>query len=161
MRHRPNTFLVVGGALSALAALLHLGCIAFGAPWYRFFGAGEQMARLAASGSPYPALVTTVIAVVLLAWSLIAFSGAGLVRKLPLLRTGLLLVTAIYLVRGAAVLPLMRMCPAAAKHSGGGVRQFASPSASSTWLAFGRSGPAYLRPRPNNSFKPNPRRGSA
>jgi len=109
MRHRPNTFLVVGGALSALAAFLHLGCIAFGAPWYRFFGAGEQMARLAASGRPYPALVTTAIALVLLTWSLLAFSGAGLVRRLPLLRT--VLVTAIYLVRGAAVLPLMAYVP--------------------------------------------------
>jgi hypothetical protein len=111
MRNEANTFLVVGGALSALAALLHLGCIAFGASWYRFFGAGEQMARLAASGSPYPALVTTGIALVLLTWSLLAFSGAGLVRKLPLLRTGLLLVTAIYLARGAAVLPLMAYMP--------------------------------------------------
>ena len=111
MRHRPNAFLVAGGALSALAALLHLGCIAFGAPWYRFFGAGEQMARLAASGSSYPALVTIAIALVLLTWSLLAFSGAGLVRKLPLLRTGLCLVTAIYLARGAAVLPLMAFVP--------------------------------------------------
>ncbi|MBC7988793.1 MAG: hypothetical protein H7Y19_04325 [Luteimonas sp.] len=111
MRSSPNSFLVIGGALSTLAALLHLGCIAFGPSWYRFFGAGEQMARLAASGSNYPALVTTVIALVLLTWALLAFSGAGLVRKLPLLRTGLVLVTAIYLIRGAAVLPLMTHVP--------------------------------------------------
>lgn len=29
-----SPFLVVGASLSALAAALHLGCIAFGAPWY-------------------------------------------------------------------------------------------------------------------------------
>jgi len=40
-----NTFLMIGAALSGLAALLHVGCILFGAPWYRFFGAGEKMAR--------------------------------------------------------------------------------------------------------------------
>ena len=111
MDYRPNPFLVAGGTLSAVAALLHLGCIAFGASWYRFFGAGEQMAQLALSGSSYPELVATVIALVLLTWSLLAFSGAGLLPKLPLLRTGLSLVTAIYLVRGAAVLPLMAYVP--------------------------------------------------
>ena len=33
-----NILLVVAGALSALAALAHIGCIYFGAFWYRFFG---------------------------------------------------------------------------------------------------------------------------
>ena len=42
-----NILLVVAGALSALAALAHIGCIYFGASWYRFFGAGEQMAIMA------------------------------------------------------------------------------------------------------------------
>lgn len=28
----PNPFLLAGGALSAIAALLHLGCIRYGAP---------------------------------------------------------------------------------------------------------------------------------
>ena len=38
-----NIWLIIAGALSALAAVLHLGCIYFGATWYRFFGAGEQI----------------------------------------------------------------------------------------------------------------------
>jgi len=37
----PNYLLTAGGAMSAVAAALHLGCILFGASWYRFFGAGE------------------------------------------------------------------------------------------------------------------------
>ncbi|MBA2238105.1 MAG: hypothetical protein H0W24_05315 [Lysobacter sp.] len=103
--------LVIGGTLSALAAALHLACIAFGPAWYRFLGAGEAMAQMAASGSAYPAMVTSLIAAVLLAWALLAFSGAGLVRRLPLLRTGLSLVTAIYLLRGVALLPFIEHLP--------------------------------------------------
>ena len=38
-------------------------------------------------------------------------TAPGSVGKLPLLRTGLSLITAIYLVRGAAVLPLMAYVP--------------------------------------------------
>ena len=97
-----NIWLIVAGTLSAIAAFLHLGCIYFGAAWYRFFGAGEHMATLAAQGSIEPVLITALIASVLFIWSLYAFSAAGLIVKLPLIRTALLLITLIYLVRGAA-----------------------------------------------------------
>lgn len=100
-----NRFLVAGATLSALAALLHVGCIAFGAPWYRFFGAGEQMAQLAIAGSWYPVGVTLAIAGVLGGWSLYALSGAGVVRRLPLLRSVLCAVTAVYLLRGIIFVP--------------------------------------------------------
>ena len=45
-----NPWLITGGVLSALAALLHIGVIAGGPDWYRFFGAGEGMAILAETG---------------------------------------------------------------------------------------------------------------
>lgn len=101
-----NVFLLAAAALDALAAVLHLGCIAFGASWYRFFGAGERMVQMAEAGSRYPTLVTLAIAAVLTTWSLYALSGAGVLPRLPLLKVGLSAITSIYLLRGAAVLPL-------------------------------------------------------
>lgn len=97
---RANYWLIAGGILSGLAALLHVAVIAGGPAWYRFFGAGEGLARLAEAGSPRPALITLVIVAVLAIWAAYAFSGAGLIRRLPLLRTGLVVISAIYLVRG-------------------------------------------------------------
>lgn len=97
-----NKYLVTGGSLSAFAALLHLGCIYFGAPWYRFFGAGEEMAQLAEQGSIQPTIVTSVIFIILTTWSAYAFSAAGLIKKLPLIRLALILITFIYLARGIA-----------------------------------------------------------
>jgi len=97
-----NKYLVIGGSLSAFAALLHLGCIYFGAPWYRFFGAGEEMAILAEQGSIQPTIVTSVIFIILTTWSAYAFSAAGLIKKLPLIRLALILITFIYLARGIA-----------------------------------------------------------
>jgi hypothetical protein len=102
-----NFFLVIGAAMSAVAALLHIGCIIFGAAWYRFFGAGERMAQMASAGSWYPAIVTSFIAAMLFTWSLYALSGAGVIPKLPLLRLALCAITGIYLLRGVAVLPLV------------------------------------------------------
>lgn len=97
---KARRYLLWGAGLSSVAALLHLGCIVFGAPWYRFFGAGEQMARLAEAGDPLPTLVTALISLVLLVWAVYAVSGAGLIRRLPLLRLVLLLIAGVYLLRG-------------------------------------------------------------
>ncbi|MDP2562756.1 hypothetical protein [Psychrobium sp. 1_MG-2023] len=97
-----NNLLKLAAGLSALAALLHLGCIYFGASWYRLFGAGEQMALMAEQGSIQPAIITSFIAVVLFIWALYAMSGAGVIKRLPLLRLGLSLITLIYLARGVA-----------------------------------------------------------
>ena len=106
MEDTRNVFLVVGALMSALAAALHLGCIVFGAPWYRFFGAGERMAQAASSGHWYPAVVTMAIALVLAAWSLYALSAASVIHALPLLRPALCAITAIYLLRGLVIVPL-------------------------------------------------------
>lgn len=103
--------LVAGGVLSVLAALLHIAVIFGGGDWYRFFGAGETMATLAEAGSLIPTLATLGIASVLLVWGLYAFSGAGLVRRLPFLRTGLALISLVYLARGLFLVPAYLIAP--------------------------------------------------
>ncbi len=85
--------------------LLHVGVILGGASWYRYFGAGERLAQLAERGSPIPTAVTAAIAFVFLIWAAYAFSGAGLVRPLPFLAPVLVAIAAIYLLRGALLLP--------------------------------------------------------
>ena len=87
------------GILTLILAALHLGCIIFGAEWYRILGAGEQMAQLAERGDPYPTIITSTIIFLLLIWSCYAFSGAGRFFKLPLLRTGLSLIAIVLLTR--------------------------------------------------------------
>ena len=97
-----NIFLIIAGTLSAIAALLHVGCIYFGAPWYHLFGAGERMVTLAEQGSIIPAIMTSGIVVVLSVWSLYAFSAAGIIFQLPLVRPALVVITSIYLARATA-----------------------------------------------------------
>jgi hypothetical protein len=106
---RGERLLVFGGALTGAASLLHVGIILGGPDWYRFFGAGERMAWLAARGSPYPAVITAGIAIVLGIWALYAFSGAEVIRRLPFLRAVLVAIAAIYLARGILGIPLVLM----------------------------------------------------
>tara|TARA_R110000787_G_scaffold107749_1_gene215884 strand:- start:136 stop:546 length:411 start_codon:yes stop_codon:yes gene_type:complete len=94
--------LITAGSLSAMAAILHLGCIYFGGPWYRFFGAGEQMAIMAERGSMQPTIITSAITLVLVVWSLYAFSAAGLIIQLPFVRIILVIISVIYLLRALA-----------------------------------------------------------
>lgn len=103
--------LIAGGVLSALASLLHLGCIAFGAAWFRFFGAPEPLIRAYEGGDMRLVWITIAITVGLAIWSAYAFSAAGLIGKLPLLRTGLVTIAAIYLLRGLLLFPALIKAP--------------------------------------------------
>lgn len=101
-----NIPLILGAALSAIAALLHI-CIIFGGPaWYRFFGAGERMAAGAAAGHWYPPIVTLLIAGMLAIWAAYALAGAGVLQPLPLQAFVLPAITAVYLLRGLVAVAL-------------------------------------------------------
>jgi putative oxidoreductase len=102
-----DRLLLFGGGLTGVASLLHVAMILGGPGWYRFFGAGERMARLAARGSTYPTVITAGIAVVLGLWTLYALSGARVIRRLPFLRLALVLIAAIYLTRGILGVPVV------------------------------------------------------
>lgn len=101
MNPRIEPALFAGGVLTAVAALAHLGCIVFGGAWYRFFGAGERMARMADAGDPTAAVITASIAAVLAIWALYALSAAGAMAiALPWPRLALCAIAGVYLLRG-------------------------------------------------------------
>lgn len=106
-----NTWLIVGGVLSGTAAFLHLLIISGGPRWYRLFGVGERMAQLTELGSPKPMLLTLAVAIILAVWSAYAFSAAGFLPPLPLMGPTLALISAVYLLRGAALLPMLLLMP--------------------------------------------------
>jgi hypothetical protein len=96
-----NSWLIAGGWLSVAASLLHVAVIFGGPDWYRFFGAGEPLAVAAERGRWIPHVMALAIAALLGICAAYAFSGAGAIRRLPLLRTGLVAVSAVYLLRGS------------------------------------------------------------
>lgn len=101
-----SALLMAGGVLSAAAALLHLVVIAYGAPAYRYFGAGERLATLAENRSPVPALLTLGIAVTLAGFAAYAFAGAEMLT-LPWTRTVVFAIGALYSARGLALFPVL------------------------------------------------------
>jgi hypothetical protein len=118
---------VVAGAASFIAALLHVACIVIGGKMYRFMGAGDQMAELADAGHWYPTVITLGIAGILAGWGYYAFAAGDLVPRPPALVLCLCLITAVYTLRGVALIPVLARFAAGAQtvligRSGGGLR---------------------------------------
>ncbi len=94
-----NFVLLLAGILSFCAAAFQLA-ISIVPRWSALFGAGDALTSnpqllLAAGGG-----VTILLAV----WGFYGLSGAGLIRKLPLLRLVIFLIGAIYIFRGLPIL---------------------------------------------------------
>ena len=98
--HKANPYLLVAALACFAAALAHLGIIAGGPDWYRWFGAGEEMAQMAEQGRWLPALMTLAISLALVFCGLWALSAAGVVRRLPLRRVALVFIILVFLGRG-------------------------------------------------------------
>jgi hypothetical protein len=106
-----NPGLFAAGLATAIAGLLHL-LIPFGGPaWYAFFGAPHRLVRMAEAGALYPIVSCVVIAALLAVCSAYAFSGAGLLPPLPLLRLGLTGIAAVFLLRSVGFIALEWLYP--------------------------------------------------
>lgn len=104
-----QALLLLSAVCSVLVAILHLYVVAKG-PWaYRFFGAGEKLAKLAEQGSWAPALLTFGISVIFFVFAAYYLAAAGLLPRLPLFKTGLIGIAAIYSLRGAGIFPVLLM----------------------------------------------------
>jgi hypothetical protein len=103
-----DTLLALCGVINLLIALLHVAVIYYGAPAYRFFGAGEQMAVMSEQGSLVPAMVTSGVTLVFFVFALVTFAQAGWLR-LPFSFQGVFAIATIYTLRGLLVVPLLFM----------------------------------------------------
>lgn len=102
----------LGGLLLAIVgwwniafALLHVVIIFVGGKGYRYFGAGEAMARRAEVGDPMPTVITTGLTILFLVFGLYSLSAAGQWRRLPLTRFVVLAIGILYILRGILVGP--------------------------------------------------------
>jgi hypothetical protein len=95
-----NPFFTLGGMLCFCFALFQ-AAISFVPEWSAYFGAGEALASnralLLVAG-----LVVTILSAIA---GLYGLSGAGVIRRLPLLRTGLIVITLVSIYRGILFIP--------------------------------------------------------
>ncbi|MBL8508641.1 MAG: hypothetical protein JNM11_09225 [Chitinimonas sp.] len=107
----PNRYLIAAGIAALAGSLLHLAIPVGGPSWYAFFGAPDGLVAMARAGHWYPVICCLVIALALLLAAAYAFSGAGMLRRLPWQRTVLLGISAVLVLRGIGFIPLMLWQP--------------------------------------------------
>jgi hypothetical protein len=105
MKVSGRALLLVAAGCSFMVTALHLAIAIFGPPWYRYFGAPSLADKIERGSALQPTILTLALAALFAAWACYGFAGAGAIRRLPLLRTALFSIAAIYLLRGLQVVP--------------------------------------------------------
>ena len=100
--HTSARWLTAAAALCFAIALLHGAMIFLGPDAYAYFGA-PQLGRAERAGFAYPDQMAVGLVLVFAAFGFYALSGAGHVRRLPLLRVGLAVIGAVFTLRGLAL----------------------------------------------------------
>ena len=111
MSQSRRMYLVAAGSAMAAGAFLHIAVIFGGPYWYSLLGAPAGLVAMASTDSLRPAVSCVIIAAVLVACSAYAYSGAGLICKLPGLRAVLALIGVGLIVRGVSFVPLVAWQP--------------------------------------------------
>jgi hypothetical protein len=99
----PKLALLLGATANFCVALFHLIIVFVGAPGYRYFGV-TQLAEMQEKGSIVPAALTLGLTMMFALFATYALSGAGVLRRGPFLRTVLVALGAIYILRGLPVI---------------------------------------------------------
>lgn len=97
------------GALAG--ALIHVAAIAGGPSWFHFFRAPPQVVESARAGTWLAPVSALAIAAAMALCAAYAFSAAGRLPRLPLMRTALAAIAAICLLRAAGTIPIYLYWP--------------------------------------------------
>lgn len=97
-----KTTLLIAGISSILISIFQ-AIISFSVTWSRYFDAPEQLLS-----NPILLFVSGIIAAIIFAiFGLYGISGAGYMRQLPYLRSGLIIIGSIYTIRGLAFILIL------------------------------------------------------
>ena len=96
--------LLIAGILASALTVFQV-IISFSPEWSLYFGATEELTQ-----NPTQLLVVgLIVALFFFVFALYAFSGHGVIRRLPLLRAGLVAISAVFVLRGLVLICLLAM----------------------------------------------------
>lgn len=107
MTKTSTMWVTLAGIIALIGVAIHLGAIIGGVSWFIFFGAPRSVVQSARDGTWLAPVSSLVIAGLMAICAAYAFSALGKMRRLPLLRTGLVCMAGICLVRALILWPLM------------------------------------------------------
>ncbi|OUR78520.1 hypothetical protein A9Q75_13495, partial [Colwellia psychrerythraea] len=102
-----SKLLISAGVIASAAAVWHLLCILGGPSWFAFARAPQQIIDSAQQGTLLAPISTIIVAGLMLACAVFAFSAVGLIRKVPLLKAALITIAILCTSRGLIAIPTL------------------------------------------------------
>ncbi|MEJ2611014.1 MAG: hypothetical protein P8179_13235 [Candidatus Thiodiazotropha sp.] len=103
--------LILVALIATFTALAHLSCIFLGPSCYKAQLAPSEIIQSAIDGTFLAPVSTVVISALFLLCAVFAVSGAGFIKKLPLLKPVLITISGLCLVRGIVTIPFSFLFP--------------------------------------------------
>ncbi|WP_395005193.1 hypothetical protein [Undibacterium sp.] len=107
MKKSQKIWTYLAGIIALIGVVIHIAAIFGGPSWYAYFGAPASVVQSARDGTWLAPVGALIIAGLMAICSAYAFSALGVIRRLPLLRTGLAGMATICLLRALVLWPLM------------------------------------------------------
>jgi hypothetical protein len=107
MKNSQKIWIYLAGIIALIGVAIHIAAIFGGASWYAYFGAPTSVVQSARDGTWFAPVGASVIAGLMAICAAYAFSALGVIRRLPLLRTGLAGMAIVCLLRALVLWPLM------------------------------------------------------
>jgi len=99
--------LISAGIIALLAAIWHLLCIFGGPSWFAFARAPQAIIDSAHQGTLLAPIGTIIVASLMFSCSIFAFSAAGIIAKVPLLKPALMTIATLCTLRALVALPMI------------------------------------------------------
>lgn len=106
-----RSWTALAAGISFVGAAIHVLALFGGASWYAFFHAPPQIVESAKAGTLLAPVSAIVIAVLMAMCGTYALSAGQYIVRLPLLKTGLLAIGALCLLRGLLLIPAILKRP--------------------------------------------------
>lgn len=102
-----SKLLISAGVIASASAIWHLLCIVGGPSWFAFARAPQQIIESAQQGTMLAPIGTIVVAILMFACTVFAFSAVGLIRKVPLLKSALITISLLCILRALIAIPTL------------------------------------------------------
>jgi len=100
-----SKLLISAGVIALASAIWHLLCIFGGPSWFAFARAPQQIIDSAVQGTLLASIGTIIVASLMFACTVFAFSAVGLILKVPLLKSALITIAILCTLRGLIAIP--------------------------------------------------------
>lgn len=103
--------LIAVAMIAVFTAVAHMSCIVLGEACYRAQLAPELIVNSAIEGTWIAPIGTTLVSTLFLVCAVYALSAAKLIKAVPMLKPGIILISGLCLSRGIATVPLALLFP--------------------------------------------------